>query len=112
MEISQNQCEKHTLTSRGRTCNLVNRMTSPEPNSKPTLNIGIVHALLSKEKEGIYKLEELLTKDIVSTKDICSRCIFFQLKWLPLIGNRTSCCPILSVIILVINKSDSHFAFI
>ena len=70
------------------------------------------NAHLSKEKEGIYKLEEFLTKNIVSTKDICSRCIFFKLKWLPLIGNRTSCCPILSVIILVINKSDSHFAFI
>ena len=77
MEISQNQCEKHTLTCRGRTCNFVNRMTSPEPNSKPTLNIGIVHAHLSKEKEGIYKLEEFLTKNIVSTKGICCRCIFF-----------------------------------
>ena len=55
-------------------------MTSPEPNSKPTLNIGIVLAHLSKEKEGIYKLEEFLTKDIVSTEDICSRCIFFLIE--------------------------------
>ena len=55
-------------------------MKSPEPNSKPTLNIGIIYAHLSKEKEGIYKLEEFLTKDIVSTKDVCSWCIFFLIE--------------------------------
>ena len=32
--------------------------------------------------------------------------------FLLLIGNRTSCCPIQSVIILVINKSDSRFAVV
>ena len=52
--------------------------------------------------------------DIVSTGDIRHKCInFFQkLKWLWLIGNRTSCCPILSSIILVINKLDFHFVVI
>ena len=54
-------------------------MTSPEPNSKPTLNIGIVHAHLSKEKEGIYKLEEFLTKDIVSTLKIFVPGVFYFL---------------------------------
>ena len=29
------------------------------------------------------------------------------LSWFRSIGNRTLCCPILSIIILVINKSDS-----
>ena len=37
---------------------------------------------------------------------------FRKLKWLWLFGNRTSCYPILSVIILVINKSDSHLAIV
>ena len=54
-------------------------MTSPEPNSKPTLSIGIVHAHLSKEKEGIYKLEEFLTKDIVSTLKIFVPGVFYFL---------------------------------
>ena len=34
---------------------------------------------------------------------------FRKLKWLWLIGNSISCRPILSVIILLINKLDSHF---
>ena len=40
--------------------------------------------------------------------------LFFSqiLSWFWLIGNRTSCRPILSVIILVINKSDSRCAVV
>ena len=58
-------------------------------------------------------MEEFLTKDIVSTGDICFKCFFFRkFKWLWLIGNRTSCRPILSLIILVINKSDSRLAVV
>ena len=37
---------------------------------------------------------------------------FWKLQWLRLIGNRTSCCPILSVIILMINKLDSCLAVV
>ena len=37
---------------------------------------------------------------------------FRKLYWLWLIGNRTSCCAILSVIILVINESDSRFTVV
>ena len=55
-----------------------------------------------------------LENDIVSIGDICSRCFFFfrKLYWLWLIGNRTSCRAILSVIILVINESDSRFTVV
>ena len=59
-------------------------------------------------------MEEFFPLNTVSTGDFCPKCICFPLgvklyqSWL--IGNRTSCRQILSVIILVIDKSDSRFA--
>ena len=54
------------------------------------------------------------TLDIVSTKDIWPKyiCCFWKLQQLWLIGNRTCCHWILSVIILMINKLDSRLAVI
>ena len=37
---------------------------------------------------------------------------FLEIVMVNLIGNRTFCCPIQAVIILMINKSDSRFAVI
>ena len=69
-----------------------------------------------KKNWGISKMEEFFTLNTVSTGDVCSKCILFfgggggKLYQSWLIGNRTSCRQILSVIILVIDKSDSRFA--
>ena len=56
-------------------------------------------------------MEEFFTLDIVSTGDVCSKCICFyrKLKRLRLIGNRTSSRAILSVIVLEIDKSNDRW---
>ena len=61
-----------------------------------------------------WEISKFFALDIVLTGDICPKCIFLggKLLWLWLIGNRTSCHPIQSVIILVIDKSDSRFAVV
>ena len=55
-------------------------------------------------------MEEFFTFDIVSTGDVCPKCICFyqKLKRLRLIGNRTSSRAIQSVIILEIDKSNDR----
>ena len=59
-------------------------------------------------------MEEFLTKPIVATRDICSKCICSFGNWngYDLLVTGFCCHPILCVIILMIYKSDSHFAVV
>ena len=52
-------------------------------------------------------MEEFFILDIVSTGHVCLKCIccFQKLEQIQLIGNRTLCRPIPSVIILMTDKS-------
>ena len=54
------------------------------------IKITIETTTYPKKNWGISKMEEFLTKYIVSTGDICSKCVCFfrKLKWLWLIGNK------------------------
>ena len=83
------------------------KFTQLNPPITESITIIIATTSYPKNKDRMenFQIKEFLTLNIVSTGDICSRCFVFfnKLYWLWLIGNRTWCHLILSIIILMIN---------
>ena len=72
------------------------------------ITITIATTIYPKTKLRNFQMEILFLTLDVSTGYIWPKCIYsFRNLWLWLIGNRNSCCSILSIIILVIDKLDS-----
>ena len=116
------------MNTHNRTVKAANQTMSTQLNLPITelITITIATTTYPKKKQG--KIEEYLTKDIVSTRDICPRCIFFfrKLKWLRLIHDRISChsvsnhthdkqirlplhgCPILLVTHMITDRIGLH----
>ena len=92
-------------------CNLSSQLNPPITE---LITITIATTTYPKKNSAIFKMEEFLTKTIVSTGDICSKCICSFGNWngYDLLVTGFCCHPILCVIILMINKSDSHFAVV
>ena len=99
------------------------KFTQLNPPITESITITIATTSYPKNKDRMenFQIKEFLTLNIVSTGDICCRCFFFvvvvffflhKLYWLWLIGNRTWCHLILSIIILMINpltpRGDWH----
>ena len=116
------------MDTHNRTVKAANQTMSTQLNLPITELITITIATTTYPKKKRGKIEEYLTKDIVSTRDICPRCIFFfrKLKWLRLIRDRISChsvsnhthdkqirlplhgCPILLVTRMITDQIGLH----
>ena len=96
------------------TVEVVNHTKSTQPNPPITELNTITIATATYTKRELRNFQIFFTLDIASAGDITPKCIccFLKLKRLWVIGNRTSCCSILPVIILVINKSDFRSAVV
>ena len=120
------------MDTHNRTVKAANQTRSTQLNLPITEVITITIATTTYPKKKRGKMEEYLTKDIVSTRDSCPRCIFFfwKLKWLRLIRDRISChsvsnhthdkqirlplhgCPILLVTHMITDRIGLHLVLL